>query len=65
MRERIVLAPGVQSTELLSCLALHGVNSIGLRVCGAVELARLALMRAGIAIETDLIGPSEEWSAIM
>lgn len=60
MRERIVLAPGLQNAELLSSLALHGVNSIGLRICSAGELARLALMRAGIAIETDLIGPSEE-----
>ena len=60
MRERIVLAPGLQNAELLSSLALHGVNSIGLRICSAGELARLALMRAGIAIKTELVGQTEE-----
>lgn len=45
MRERIVLAPGLNKNELTRSFALPGVKCIGLRICGAVELARLKLMR--------------------
>ena len=41
-------------------LALHGVNGIGMRICGAAELARLALMRSGISISEDFISAKEE-----
>lgn len=60
MRERIILAPGLNGTELTRSLALHGVNSIGLRICNAAELARLALMRSGISIAEDFVSAREE-----
>ena len=60
MRERIILAPGLNGTELTRSLALHGVNCIGLRICNAAELARLALMRSGISIAEDFISTREE-----
>lgn len=60
MRERIILAPGLNGTELTRSLALHGVNCIGLRICNAAELARLALMRSGISIAEDFISAREE-----
>lgn len=64
MEERIILAPGIKGSELTKSLALHGVNSMGLRICGAVELARMALMRSGIAITEDFVSGKEE-SAIV
>ncbi|MDO5133016.1 MAG: PD-(D/E)XK nuclease family protein [Eubacteriales bacterium] len=60
MRERIVLAPGLNGNELTRSLALHGVNCIGLRICGAAELARLALMRSGVSIAEDFVSAREE-----
>ena len=60
MRERIVLAPGLNGNELIRSLALHDVNCIGLRICGAAELARLALMRSGISIAEDFLSAKEE-----
>ena len=64
MRERIVLAPGINEGELLSSLALHGVNSIGLRIVGSGELARLALMRSGISIEKGFVNSREEAAVV-
>lgn len=55
MREIIILAPGLNENEMMKSLALHGVNSIGMRICGATELARLALMRSGISIADDFV----------
>ena len=60
MKERFILAPGLNGTELTQSLALHGVNCIGLRICGAAELARLALMRSGIPIAEDFVSTKEE-----
>ena len=60
MRERIILAPGLNGTELTRSLALHGVNCIGLRICGAAELARLALMRSGVSVAEDFVSAREE-----
>ena len=60
MKERIILAPGLNGAELIRSLALHGVNCIGMRICGAAELARLALMRSGIAITEDFVSAREE-----
>ncbi len=60
MREKIILAPGLNGKELIGSLALHGVNCIGVRVCGAAELARLALMRSGISIAEDFVSAREE-----
>ncbi len=60
MKERIILAPGSNGTELLESLALHGINCIGVRICKAAELARFALMRSGVAVTEDFISIREE-----
>lgn len=60
MKERIIFAPGLNGNELLKSLALHKVNSIGMRICGAVELARLALMRSGISVKEEFVNFREE-----
>lgn len=60
MRERIVLASGLNGNELTRSLALHGVNCIGLRICSAAELARLALIRSGVSITEDFVSTKEE-----
>ena len=60
MTENIIFAPGLNETELAGSLALHGVNTIGLRISGAAGLARLALMRSGISIPEDYVNFREE-----
>ncbi len=60
MKEKIILAPGLNGNELMRSLALHGINCIGLRICGAAELARLALMRSGISIAENFVSAKEE-----
>ena len=60
MREKIILAPGLNGNEMMRSLALHGKNCIGVRICGAAELARLALMRSGISIDGDFVSAREE-----
>ena len=64
MKERIILAPGLNGSELTRSLALHGVNCIGLRICGAAELARLALMRSGVSIPEEFVSAKEETGII-
>ena len=64
MREQIILAPGANSGELTKTLAMHGINCFNLRICGAGELARLVLMRSGIAIKEDFISSREETAII-
>ncbi len=60
MREKIYLAPGANGGELRKSLAMHGVNCFNLRICGAGKLARMALMRSGIAIDEDFVSTREE-----
>lgn len=60
MKEKIILAPGLNGNELMRSLALHGVNCIGMRIYGAAELARLALMCSGISISEDFVSAKEE-----
>ena len=60
MKERILFAPGIHAGEMLNSLALHGVNSIGLRIISSGELARYALMHAGVPIERDFVCSREE-----
>ena len=60
MKEKIILAPGLNGSELMRSLALHGINCIGMRICGAAELARLALMRSGISIAEEFVSAKEE-----
>ena len=64
MRETIILAPGLNGTELTRSLALHGVDTIGLRVMNAAELARLALMRSGIAVKENYIDRNAELALV-
>ncbi len=64
MRERFILAPGANGNELVKSLAMHGVNCFNLRIAGAGELARIALMRSGIYITEDFISPREETAII-
>ena len=58
------LAPGLNGNELTRSLALHGINCIGMRICGAAELARLALMRSGISISEDFVSAKEETAIV-
>lgn len=60
MRERIILAPGANGSELIKSLAMHGVNCFNLRIVGAGELARMAMMRSGIAITEEFVSSHEE-----
>ncbi len=60
MKERIILAPGANGSELLKSLAMYGVNCFNLRICSAPELARIALMRSGITITEEFISKREE-----
>ncbi len=64
MLERILFAPGANAAALLRSLALHGVNTIALRVVGSVELAQLALMRSGIADDRLFFTRSDEAGVI-
>ena len=64
MKEQIIFAPGLNGNELLRSLALQGVNSIGIRICGGAELARLALMRSGIAIKEEFVSSREETAVV-
>jgi len=63
-KERIILAPGVNGSELMKTLATHGINCFNLRICGAGELARLAMMRSGLAITEDFIDSREEVAVV-
>ncbi len=60
MKERIILAPGIHGTELIRNLALQGVPSFNVKVCGAAELARMALLRSGIPVQGKFINNREE-----
>ena len=64
MRETIIFAPGLKGIELATSLARIGVASFNMRVCGAVELAKLALMRSGIGV-AELVLSSDEEAALI
>lgn len=64
MRERIILAPGVNGSELAKSLVTHGVNCFNLRIVGAGELARIAMMRSAIAITEDFVSSREETAIV-
>ncbi len=59
MKERIVLAPGANGTELVRSLARFGVNTIGLRVVNGVGLAETALMKTGVSVEETYLSGKE------
>jgi len=60
MKETILLAPGVNGSELLRTMAKHGTDTLGLRVCGAVELAKRALAQSGAAVTRQFFPKREE-----
>lgn len=64
MREQIILAPGANGGELLKSLAMHGVNCFNLRILSSGELARIAMMRSGIAIKEEFISTREETALV-
>lgn len=64
MKECIILAPGARGTELIKSLAMHGVNSFNLRICNAVELARISLMRSGTSVAEDFVSRREETALV-
>ncbi len=64
IREKIILAPGLNGSELMKSLALHGAKSLGIRICGAAELARLALLRSGKPIAEDFVSAEEETAIV-
>ncbi|MCR4601316.1 MAG: PD-(D/E)XK nuclease family protein [Clostridia bacterium] len=64
MKERIILAPGANGGELTKSLAMHGVNCFNLRVVGSGGLARIAVMRSGIAITEDFVSSREETALV-
>ncbi|MCQ2555428.1 MAG: PD-(D/E)XK nuclease family protein, partial [Clostridia bacterium] len=59
MKEIIVFAPGINASEFSKNLAYHNAGRINMRVTGAVELARLALLRSGIIIKDKIAGKKE------
>lgn len=64
MKERIILAPGINGNELIKNLALHGVNTFNTRIFSSGEFARAALMRSGITVTDGFIDSSEEMALI-
>ena len=64
MQERIILAPGLYGNELTKNMALHGVDCFDLRIVSAAELAKIALMRAGVSITEDFVDQNEELGII-
>lgn len=64
MKQRIILALGLNGNELIKNLALHGVNCFNTKIVGAGELARIALMRSGITISEYFLDSNDELSII-
>ncbi len=64
MREKIILAPSANGTELLRSLARNGCNTLCLRVMSSAELAETAVMRSGETITSQYIRTVDEPSLI-
>ena len=64
MREKIILVPSANGTELLRSLALNGSNTLCLRVMSSAELAETALMRNGVTVTQQYIRTVDEPSLI-
>ncbi|SFW22214.1 PD-(D/E)XK nuclease family protein [Ruminococcus flavefaciens] len=60
MREKIILAPTANGTELLRSLALHGINTLCLKIMSSAELAETALMRSGETVTRQYIRTVDE-----
>lgn len=59
MKEKIILAPGLNGNEFIRTLALHQIPTMNLRICNAAELAGFALMRSGIAVREKYISEND------
>ena len=60
---RIIISPAKQmraDTDTFTCTEVPAFMSIGMRICGAAELARLARMRSGISISENFVSAKEE-----
>lgn len=64
MRERILLVPGANATELVKTLARFGVNTFNFRAVNAAGLAELALQRSGISVPERILTLQESASLI-
>ena len=60
MKERIILAPGINENELIRSLAANGVNCFNVRIMNAVSLARYGLMKSGVSITEQFVSKQEE-----
>lgn len=60
MKERIILAPGINGDELLRSLAANNVNCFNVRIMNAVGLARYGLMKSGVSITEPFVSKQEE-----
>lgn len=64
MKERIILAPGLNGNELIKNLAIHDICCFNTRIVSAAELARIALMRSGITLTETYIDSRDEVALI-
>ena len=64
MKETIVFAPGASGTEFIRSLTRFGRNTLSVRFVGSVELARIALVRSGMAITSVFLPRKDEPSVI-
>ena len=62
MKEKIILAPGLNGNEFIRTLALHQIPTMNLRICSATELAGIVLMRSGIAVTEDYISEQDTYA---
>lgn len=59
MKEKIIVAPGINGNELLCSMAMHGIKCFNTRVWSAGQLARMALLRSGIPVKENFINQRE------
>ncbi len=64
MKEKILLLPGANGTELTRMLARFGTNTLGLRIMNAAEFARFALMRSGKVLAESFLPRKQEPAVI-
>ena len=60
MNERIYLAPGIMGPEMMTSLALKGINCFNMRFLNGAQLSTLALERSGVSLTESVIGIREE-----
>lgn len=60
MRGTIIVAPGLNGSEMLRSMAMRDVNTFNVRIMGTTELSRYALMSAGVVIDEEYVSGNEE-----